>query len=66
MDAAEEGCSVEIEDAPAQIAAAAEGTPVSVKINGRAAGMKLDITPRQRDILLAGGLLNYTREHKED
>ena len=51
---------------PAQIAAAAEGTPVSVKINGRAAGMKLDITPRQRDILLAGGLLNYTREHKED
>ena len=65
-DAACEGCPVEIEDAPAQIAAAAEGTPVSVKINGRAAGMKLDITPRQRDILLAGGLLNYTREHKED
>ena len=65
-DAAEEGCSVEIEDAPAQIAAAAEGKPVSVKINGRAAEMRLDITPRQRDILLAGGLLNYTREHKED
>ena len=65
-DAACEGCSVEIEDAPAQIAAAAEGTPVSVKINGRAAEMRLDITPRQRDILLAGGLLNYTREHKED
>ena len=65
-DAACEGCPVEIEDAPAQIAAAAEGTPVSAKINGRAAGMKLDITPRQRDILLAGGLLNYTREHKED
>ena len=65
-DAACEGCSVEIEDAPAQIAAAAEGAPVVVKINGRPAGMKLDITPRQRDILLAGGLLNYTREHKED
>ena len=65
-DAACEGCSVEIEDAPAQIAAAAEGTPVSVKINGWAAEMRLDITPRQRDILLAGGLLNYTREHKED
>ncbi len=65
-DAACEGCPVEIEDAPAQIAAAAEGTPVSVKINGRAAEMRLDITPRQRDILLAGGLLNYTREHKED
>ena len=65
-DAVCEGCSVEIEDAPAQIAAAAEGTPVSVKINGRAAEMRLDITPRQRDILLAGGLLNYTREHKED
>ncbi|HIT29665.1 MAG TPA: aconitate hydratase [Candidatus Scatomorpha stercoravium] len=65
-DAACEGCSVEIEDAPAQIAAAAEGAPVVVKINGRPAGMKLDITPRQRDILLAGGLLNYTREHRED
>ena len=65
-DAACEGCPVEIEDAPAQIAAAAEGKPVSVKINGRAAEMRLDITPRQRDILLAGGLLNYTREHKED
>ena len=65
-DAACEGCPVEIEDAPAQIAAAAEGAPVSVKINGRAAEMRLDITPRQRDILLAGGLLNYTREHKED
>ena len=65
-DAACEGCPVEIEDAPAQIAAAAEGKPVSVTINGRAAEMRLDITPRQRDILLAGGLLNYTREHKED
>ena len=55
-----------IENAPEQIAAAAEGKPVTVLIGGKPVEMKLDITPRQRDILLAGGLLNYTREHKED
>ena len=55
-----------VENAPEQIAAAAEGRPVTVLIGGKPVEMKLDITPRQRDILLAGGLLNYTREHKED
>lgn len=57
-----------IENAPAQIAAAAEGKCVAVKAGGREIAMKLEITPRQRDILLAGGLLNYTREQagKED
>ena len=55
-----------IENAPEQIATAAEGRPVTVLIGGKPVEMKLDITPRQRDILLAGGLLNYTREHKED
>ena len=55
-----------VENVPEQIAAAAEGRPVTVLIGGKPVEMKLDITPRQRDILLAGGLLNYTREHKED
>ena len=55
-----------VENAPEQIAAAAEGRPVTVLIGGKPVEMKLEITTRQRDILLAGGLLNYTREHKED
>ena len=55
-----------IENAPAQIAAAAEGECVNVRAGGRELKMKLVITPRQRDILLAGGLLNYTEAHRED
>lgn len=55
-----------IDNAPAQIAAAAEGECVTVKAGGREIKTKLEITPRQRDILLAGGLLNYTKAHRED
>ena len=55
-----------IENDPAQIAAAAEGECVTVRAGGRELKMKLVITPRQRDILLAGGLLNYTKAHRED
>lgn len=55
-----------IENAPAQIAAAAEGECVNVRAGGRELKMELVITPRQRDILLAGGLLNYTKAHRED
>ena len=55
-----------IDNAPAQIAAAAEGERVTVKAGGREIKTKLEITPRQRDILLAGGLLNYTKAHRED
>jgi aconitate hydratase len=29
--------------------------------NGKAATLKYSLSPRQRDILLAGGMLNYTR-----
>ena len=65
-DAVSEGDEIVIADAPAQIAAAAEGGAVTASIAGREVGLRLDITPRQRDILLAGGLLNYTREHRED
>ena len=55
-----------IENAPAQIAAAAEGECVNVRAGGRELKKKLVITPHQRDILLAGGLLNYTKAHRED
>ena len=65
-DAVSEGDEIVIADAPAQIAAAAEGGAVTASIAGREVELRLDITPRQRDILLAGGLLNYTREHRED
>ena len=65
-DAVSEGDEIVIADAPAQITAAAEGGAVTASIAGREAELRLDITPRQRDILLAGGLLNYTREHRED
>ena len=65
-DAVSEGDEIVIAEAPAQIAAAAEGGAVTASIAGREVGLRLDITPRQRDILLAGGLLNYTREHRED
>ena len=64
-DAAAEGEEIVIDSAPGQIAAAAEGRAVTATIGGRPAELRLDITPRQRDILLAGGLLNYTRENME-
>ena len=65
-DAVNEGDEIVIAEAPAQIAAAAEGAAVTASIAGREVELRLDITLRQRDILLAGGLLNYTREHRED
>ena len=51
-----------------QIAAAARGEGVVLKCGEREIKVRMTITPRQRDILLAGGLLNYTREQagKED
>ena len=61
-DAAAEGEEIVIAGAPGQIRAAAEGTPVTATLGGREVKLLLDITPRQRDILLAGGLLNYIRD----
>lgn len=65
-DALNQDDGLVIENAPAQIAAAAEGKCVTVKCGAREIKLRLEITPRQRDILLAGGLLNYTKAHKED
>ena len=61
-EAAAEGEEIAIAGAPGQIRAAAEGTPVTATLGGREVKLLLDITPRQRDILLAGGLLNYIRD----
>ena len=61
-EAAAEGDEIAIAGAPGQIRAAAEGAPVTATLGGREVKLLLDITPRQRDILLAGGLLNYIRD----
>lgn len=61
-EAAAEGEEIVIAGAPGQIRAAEEGTPVTATLGGREVKLLLDITPRQRDILLAGGLLNYIRD----
>ena len=65
-DAAQQGDDIVIENVHEQIAAAVDGAPVKVRVGELTAEMKLEITPRQRDILLAGGLLNYTKAHRED
>ena len=67
-EALAEGDEVTIEDVHAQIAAAARGDGVTLRCGDREIKVRMTITPRQRDILLAGGLLNYTREQagKED
>ena len=61
-EAAAEGEEIAIAGAPGQIRAAAEGAPVTATLGGREVKLLLDITLRQRDILLAGGLLNYIRD----
>ncbi len=62
------GDEVVIANVHEQIAAAARGEGVVLKCGEREIKVRMTITPRQRDILLAGGLLNYTREQagKED
>lgn len=51
-----------IENAREQVISAAHGKLVSVKIGDKYYDFKLEISARQRDMLLAGGLLNYTKE----
>lgn len=56
-----------IESVPEQVRAAVSGNPVSVlnKTQQRTIQMQLDISARQRDMLLDGGLLNMTRNQAE-
>ena len=57
-----EGDEITIDRVHEQIAAAARGEGVTLRCGDREVKVRVTITPRQRDILLAGGLLNYTRE----
>ena len=56
------GDEITIDRVHEQIAAAARGEGVTFRCGDREIKVRMTITPRQRDILLAGGLLNYTRE----
>ena len=56
------GGEITIDRVHEQIAAAARGEGVTLRCGDREIKVRMTITPRQRDILLAGGLLNYTRE----
>ena len=64
-DALQVDTPIEIPEIPAQLSAAAKGKNIIVNAGGTYISMKLSITPRQRDLLLAGGLLNYTRENRD-
>ena len=64
-DAMAEGQAVVIPDARAQVAKAAETGDITVRVNDRQIAMKLNVSRRQADMLLAGGLLNYTREEAQ-
>ena len=59
------GDEITIDRVHEQIAAAARGEGVTLRCGDREIKVRMTITPRQRDILLAGGLLNYTREQAE-
>ncbi len=61
-DAIGEGASIEIKDFRAAINGADTLTAV---IGGKQVSLTISLTERQRAILLAGGLLNYTRESEK-
>ena len=58
-----EGDALEIEDFAEAVAKETEATLVN-KTNGKTAKLRLDLSERQRAILLAGGRLNYTKQEK--
>ena len=58
-----EGDALEIKDFAEAVANATEATLVN-KTNGKTAKLRLDLSKRQRAILLAGGRLNYTKQEK--
>ena len=62
------GQDLEIDDAPSQVMAALEGKSVAVRCltTGKVYEMKLDITPLQAEMLVAGGRLNQVRSHIDE
>lgn len=62
------GQELEIDDAPGQVMAALEGKRVAVRCltTGKVYEMKLEITPLQAEMLVAGGRLNQVRSHIDE
>ncbi len=58
-----EGDSLEIQGFASAVAEKDEATLVN-KTNGKTAKLRLSLSPRQREMLLAGGCLNYTKNQK--
>ncbi|MBQ8428698.1 MAG: aconitate hydratase [Clostridia bacterium] len=58
-----EGDQLEIKDFAAAVASATEATLVN-KTNGATAKLQLSLSARQREMLLSGGCLNYTKNQK--
>ncbi|MGI6238637.1 MAG: aconitate hydratase [Christensenellales bacterium] len=56
------GAQIVIEDARAQVRRAVETGEIAVLIDGARAVLGLRVSQRQCEILLAGGLINHTRE----
>ena len=61
-DVLKEGDSLSIADARGQVAEAAKGAVVKVCCGDKVIETKMAISERQAKMLLAGGLLNYTKE----
>ncbi len=58
-----EGDSLEIQGFAEAVAGKEEATLVNRR-NGKSAKLRLTLSPRQREMLLAGGCLNYTKNNK--
>ena len=58
-----EGDQLEIKDFAAAVASGTEATLVN-KTNGATAKLQLSLSARQREMLLSGGCLNYTKNQK--
>ncbi len=58
------GDTLTIEDAAAAVERGDE--TLSAAIGGRTVALRCGLSQRQREIIKAGGLLNYTKEHVED
>ena len=63
-EAIHQGEAIQIPDACAQLKRAARSGKMEALIGGRRVSLVAGFSPRQTAILLAGGLINYTREAK--